>query len=67
MTEVDQRLVDAIFAIASRSFEAGNYADNPLGNEHEEWMKWVADQLRGMGIDTKPMGMSWGVIKNTGD
>ena len=29
----------------------------------EEKGKYIADQLRGIGFDTNPCGMSWGVLK----
>ena len=65
---VDQELVDVIFAIASRSATWGRGFDHETYDtkDREEHMKWVADQLRYFGIDTIPVGMSWGVLKDDG-
>lgn len=30
--------------------------------EHEERMAWVAGQLRSVGIETTPVGASWGMV-----
>jgi len=68
--EVDQRLVNAVFEIAYRSYELGLSRQAletkfiPPHEWREPHMEWVAEQLRLMGIDTKPMGQSWGVIVN---
>jgi hypothetical protein len=65
-TEVDQRLVDAIFAYGA--YEMGKRDSKNYPADANAWreptMEWVASNLRAMGVDTKPMGSSWGVIKN---
>jgi hypothetical protein len=53
----EQQLVDAIFEIAVR-MQMGEI--KPLSREAAA--EYVASQLRALGFDTSPLGMSWGVL-----
>lgn len=58
MKSREQELVDIMFAVA---YHVKYY--HPKDWTNEQTMKWVAEQLRSMGYDTQPMGVSWGVLK----
>ncbi len=54
-----QKLIDITFQIASATKLEKSIRDLP----HEQYMEWVAKQLRLCGYDTTPVGASWGVLK----
>lgn len=59
--EQNQKLIDICFSIVS------SLSYNPMWLStisHEDAMKWVAETLRNCGYDTKPMGVSWGVLED---
>ena len=55
----EQKLIDLCF-------EIGLMISDPEYKFHEkevhERAEWIARQLRECGYDTKPLGMSWGVL-----
>jgi len=56
-----QKLVDLIFELCYSSGEFYQNKDhNSLRDKH---MEWVASHLRFHGLDTTPVGMSWGTLK----
>jgi hypothetical protein len=64
-----QKIVDAFFELVSRAGENGTFMtrdqwfdDNMVGSQ-KMYMKFVANILREYGIDTSPIGISWGVLK----
>ena len=59
----EQKLIDIIFQVAQISSLHWN-SDNYYGDHQEKHMEWVAQQLKGRGFETKPIGMSWGVLIN---
>ena len=54
----EQQLIDIMFQAVLASTDDSVFCKRPRG----ERMAWVANTLRGMGYDTHPMGMSWGVL-----
>ena len=60
MEKEKQQLVDLIFAMVLVA------TNDPIfcKKTKEERMEWVANTLRDSGIDTHPIGSSWGVIVN---
>lgn len=56
-----QKLVDYAFAIAIATFE--NHEHYKKTFNKEQYMLWVAQNLREGGFDTQPKGSSWGVLK----
>lgn len=59
--EQNQKLVDICFELVS------SLSYNPIWIStvsHEDTMVWVAKQLRECGFDTRPVGLSWGVLKD---
>ena len=59
----EQKLVDIIFQIAQISaYHFGRSEKKYFSEKREEHMKWVAQQLRDCGFDTKPVGSSWGYL-----
>lgn len=52
-----QIILDVMFEILSRSHSG------EVPKEREELMEWARDQLRKMGIDVTPMGLSHAVLK----
>lgn len=52
----EQKLVDIVFEVAIVSAKYMN------GKPNDEIAAWVAHQLKECGFDTKPCGMSWGVL-----
>lgn len=57
-----QKLVDLVFEIAQHSVRYRQYFVIDGDYKRDEHMKWVADQLKGCGFPTVPMGSSWGVL-----
>lgn len=61
----EQHLIDIMFEMVIR------LTDIHLGNkpcpfkDREAAAKWVAHHLREGGFDTEPMGMSWGMLKQS--
>lgn len=53
-----QELIDLMFNMVISSTNDVEFCKKPRG----ERMAWVANNLRSMGWDTHPIGMSWGVI-----
>lgn len=58
----EQILIDIAFAIA---YHVKYYHSDKMTTE--ETMSWVAEQLRSMGFDTEPRGVSWGILKETSE
>jgi hypothetical protein len=58
--EEKQKLVNLMFQMVLVTTNDPVFCKRPRG----ERMAWVANNLRDMGIDTHPIGMSWGVIIN---
>lgn len=56
-----QVAVDAAFEMVGMVTDP-RYQATFAAKSHEERMAWVAKQLRGVGIETTPMGASWGVV-----
>jgi hypothetical protein len=54
-----QDWVDLIFSISITQHINMKYFKD---KSREEIAEWVAEQLRSVDIDTRPMGASWGVI-----
>ncbi len=54
----EQKLVDIIFEIGmkGRAQEFRDLSREALAN-------WIADQLKQCGFDTRPIGLSWGVLR----
>lgn len=65
-TKREQQLINLCFQIGlTLSTSELDRAGQPYDMtklSREEKAKWIAEQLRGCGFDTKPMGMSWGVL-----
>lgn len=55
-----QKLIDLMFNMVIVSTNDPVFCKRPRG----ERMAWVANNLRDMGYDTHPVGMSWGVLVN---
>jgi hypothetical protein len=55
-----QELIDLMFSMVIASTNDPVFCKRPRG----ERMAWVANNLRDMGYDTHPVGMSWGVLVN---
>jgi hypothetical protein len=56
----EQKIVDLTFSIAIAMQMNRRWFK---GKSNEEVATWVAEKLRSCGIDTQPMGASWGVLK----
>ncbi len=56
-----QELVDLCFEIALVMADS----EALLAVDQEKRALWIAKQLRACGYDTVPVGMSWGVLKDT--
>jgi hypothetical protein len=54
----DQELVNLCFSMVLAATDNKIFCKRPRG----ERMAWVANQLRSMGYDTTPVGMSWGML-----
>jgi hypothetical protein len=55
-----QRLINLMFSMVLSATNDPVFCKKPRG----ERMAWVANNLREMGYDTHPVGMSWGVLVN---
>lgn len=55
-----QNLIDGIFQIAQQDFGQGD--PDYESRSRDKHMEWVARQLELLGIQTKPVGASWGII-----
>ena len=55
-----QKLIDICFAC---SIAINNHAAVNGPQTNRQVAEWVALQLRDCGFETKPLGMSWGVLK----
>jgi hypothetical protein len=60
MKEKEQELIDLMFNMVIAATNDPIFCKKPRG----ERMAWVANNLRDMGWDTHPIGMSWGIIVN---
>ena len=60
MEDDKQKLIDMCFSIGIVMSDPRN---DFIIMTREEKGKYIADQLRGIGFDTNPCGMSWGVLK----
>lgn len=56
-----QRLVNLMFEMILVTTDDPIFCKRPRG----EKMAWVANTLRDSGIDTHPIGSSWGVVVNS--
>lgn len=56
MTDREQKLVDLCFEFAIKA------KDGMVGKTNEEVADWVAKNLRSADFDTRPVGLSWGVL-----
>jgi hypothetical protein len=56
--EEKQKLINLMFEMVLATTNDPVFCKRPRG----ERMAWVANNLRDIGIDTHPIGMSWGVI-----
>jgi len=66
MAEREQKLIDILFSCVltiSDPEHAGAFSKKTK----EERAAWVAEQLRGCGFDTSPVGASWGVLRRNDD
>lgn len=67
-TEREQKLIDLCFSIGfliSSPFEGRDGKKEDLRDlSQEKEAEWIAEQLRGCGFDTEPIGSSWGVLKD---
>lgn len=62
MPNREQKLIDILFSCVlavSDPSNAGTFSKRTT----EERAEWVAIQLRNSGFDTKPLGMSWGILQ----
>lgn len=59
--EREQKLVTIAFQLVSTAFDPTNVAIISAMS-HKERMEWVADNLRGCGFPTVPVGSNWGVL-----
>jgi len=59
----EQKLVDIMFSVVMMIHDP-KYRDNFMKMDREEIAEYVAKQLRDCGFDTKPCGMSWGVLRD---
>jgi hypothetical protein len=58
----EQELINIMFEVSLTINSKRAYFD---GKSNEEIAAWVAEQLRGCGFDTQPVGSSWGYLKKT--
>lgn len=70
MRSREQKLIDIMFQIGLMihspcNREGDNKAERWFATaSQEDVANWIAEQLRGCGFDTEPVGMSWGKLKN---
>ena len=62
MALTEQKFIDLMFEMVMVTTNDPIFCKRPRG----ERMAWVANNLRDMGYDTHPIGMSWGVLVNEG-
>ena len=60
MALTEQKFIDLMFEMVMATTNDPVFCKRPRG----ERMAWVANNLRDMGHDTHPIGMSWGVLVN---
>ena len=60
MALTEQKFIDLMFEMVMATTNDPVFCKRPRG----ERMAWVANNLRDMGYDTHPIGMSWGVLIN---
>jgi hypothetical protein len=58
--EEKQKLINLMFEMVMVTTNDAVFCKRPRG----ERMSWVANNLRELGYDTHPIGMSWGVLVN---
>jgi hypothetical protein len=58
--EEKQKLINLMFEMVMVTTNDEVFCKRPRG----ERMAWVANNLRELGYDTHPIGMSWGVLVN---
>ena len=56
--EEKQKLIDLMFSMVMAATSDEVFCKRPRG----ERMAWVANNLRDLGYDTHPVGMSWGAL-----
>ncbi len=61
MRSREQELVDIVFQVGLVTKQNYNGYFDTLNRE--QYMEWVAKQLRDCGFDTVPRGLSWGELK----
>lgn len=54
----EKELIDMLFQAVAVCTEDPVFCARPIG----ERMAWVANRLRAIGIDTHPVGASWGMV-----
>lgn len=57
-----QEEIDSVFQLAIMIHEEKWFGDNNKRRDRDEVQAWVAIQLAGLGIYTRPCGSGWGVI-----
>ena len=65
-TEDKQKLIDLAFSMVidvCDMYEKRNDSNVLIGKSNLEKAMWVASKLRDCGFDTRPVGMSWGILK----
>jgi len=62
MSSREQKLVDLVFEIAL-TINSPKYRETFDKMDNEELAAWISEQLKGCGFETKPVGMSWGVLQ----
>lgn len=67
----EQRLIDAMFEIAMRTYDSNGRVAIKDRNEElflfetrEDYAKWIASQLNALGFEGGPVGCSWFVLKD---
>ena len=59
---MDQRDVDFLFNVTIIIHEDEWFGKRKNKRDRNEVQNWVAEKLKEHGVDTEPIGMSWGVI-----
>jgi hypothetical protein len=57
-----QRLVDYFFAVALETYENTEHYKTKF-KTREEYMAWVAENIRQAGFPNEQKGLSWGALK----
>jgi len=60
MENKQQQLVDIIFQVGLTIKESKMLQEKTV----EELAEWIVEQLKLSGFETKPAGLSWGVLQN---